>query len=202
MKYNWSYIRDRKIKGTLSRWFGIKFKHPSETSKVRDWVLPYCEGKGCDVGFGGDKVVKLNCDGIDYPQPYAYAGNDRVDIACDVIREEIPVADNTYDYVYTSHLIEDFADTSDALRKFIRILKSGGYLILVFPDQPKYEVYCRQINLPMNPYHVHADMGYDYMKQQLDGLSGVSYVEIFSSNCTIDYNVVMVLKITKDPVTP
>ncbi len=202
MKYNWSYIRDRKIKGTLSRWFGIKFKHPSETSKVRDWVLPYCEGKGCDVGFGGDKVVKLNCDGIDYPQPYAYAGNDRVDIACDVIREEIPVADNTYDYVYTSHLIEDFADTSDALRKFIRILKSGGYLILVFPDQPKYEVYCRQINLPMNPYHVHADMGYDYMKQQLDGLSGVSYVEIFSSNCTIDYNVVMVLKITKDPVIP
>jgi SAM-dependent methyltransferase len=202
MKYNWSYIRDRKIKGTLSRWFGIKFKHPSETSKVRDWVLPYCEGKGCDVGFGGDKVVKLNCDGIDYPQPYAYAGNDRVDIACDVIREEIPVADNTYDYVYTSHLIEDFADTSDALRKFIRILKSGGYLILVFPDQPKYEVYCRQINLPMNPYHVHADMGYDYMKEQLDGLSEVSYVEIFSSNCTIDYNVVMVLKITKDPVTP
>jgi SAM-dependent methyltransferase len=202
MKYNWSYIRDRKIKGTLSRWFGIKFKHPSETSKVRDWVLPYCEGKGCDVGFGGDKVVKLNCDGIDYPQPYAYAGNDRVDIACDVIREEIPVADNTYDYVYTSHLIEDFADTSDALRKFIRILKSGGYLILVFPDQPKYEVYCRQINLPMNPYHVHADMGYDYMKEQLDGLSEVSYVEIFISNCTIDYNVVMVLKITKDPVTP
>ena len=197
MKYNWSYIRDRKIKGTLSRWFGIKFKHPSETSKVRDLVLPYCQGKGCDVGFGGDKIVKVNCDGIDYPQPYAYAGNDKVDIACDVIKEEIPVPDNTYDYVYTSHLIEDFADTSDALRKFIRILKSGGNLILVFPDQPKYEAYCREINLPMNPYHVHADMGYEYMRRQLDGLPGVHFREGFSSNCAIDYNVVMVMQVEK-----
>lgn len=197
MKYTWNYIRDRKIKGTLSRWLGIRFRHPSETSKVRHLVLPYCKGKGCDVGFGGDKVMKTNCDGIDYPQPYAYAGNDKVDIACDVIKEEIPVADDTYDYVYTSHLIEDFADTADALRKFIRILRSGGYLMLVFPDQPKYETYCREINLPMNPYHVHADMGYDYMKRQLDTLKGIRYREVFISNCAIDYNVVMVLQIEK-----
>jgi ubiquinone/menaquinone biosynthesis C-methylase UbiE len=160
-------------------------------------VLPYCKGKGCDVGFGGDKVVKTDCDGIDYPQPYANAGNDKVDIACDVIQQEIPVPDNTYDYVYTSHLIEDFADTSDALKKFVRILRPGGYLILVFPDQPKYEKYCEEINLPMNPYHVHADMGYDYMKRQLDNLSGIHYREVFSSNCAIDYNVVMVVQIEK-----
>lgn len=198
MKYTWSYIRDRKIKGTLSRWFGIKFKHPSETSKVRSMVLPYCKGKGCDVGFGGDKVVKIDCDGIDYPQPYAYAGNDKVDIACDVIKEEIPVPDNTYDYVYTSHLIEDFADTSDALKKLIRILRPNGYLILVFPDQPQYEKYCKEINLPMNPYHVHADMGYEYMKRQLDALTGIHYKEVFSSNCAIDYNVVMVIQLQKD----
>ena len=197
MKYTWSYIRDRKIKGTLSRWFGIRFQHPSETSKVREMVRPYCMGKGCDIGFGGDKVMKVNCDGIDYPQPYAFAGKDKVDIACDVIKGDIPLPDNTYDYVYTSHLIEDFADTADALKKFIRILHPGGNLILVFPDQPKYEIYCREINLPMNPYHVHADMGYDYMKRQLDALPGIHYKELFSSNCAIDYNVVMVLQVEK-----
>ncbi|MFN5363015.1 MAG: methyltransferase domain-containing protein [Bacteroidota bacterium] len=197
MKYTWAYIRDRKIKGTLSRWFGIRFQHPSETSKVREMVRPYCIGKGCDIGFGGDKVMKVNCDGIDYPQPYAFAGKDKVDIACDVIKGDIPLPDNTYDYVYTSHLIEDFADTADALKKFIRILHPGGNLILVFPDQPKYEIYCREINLPMNPYHVHADMGYDYMKRQLDALPGIHYKELFSSNCAIDYNVVMVLQVEK-----
>ena len=197
MKYTWAYIRDRKIKGTLSRWFGIRFQHPSETSKVREMVLPYCIGRGCDIGFGGDKVMKVNCDGIDYPQPYAFAGKDKVDIACDVIKGDIPVADNTYDYVYTSHLIEDFADTTDALKKFIRILRPGGNLILVFPDQPQYEMYCKEIKLPMNPYHVHADMGYDYMKRQLDALPGIQYKELFKSNCAIDYNVVMVLQVSK-----
>lgn len=190
-------IWDRKIKGTLSRWFGIKFRGPSETSKVRHWVTPFCIGKGCDIGFGGDKIMKVNCDGIDFEQPYTNTGRDKVDIACDVINNEIPVPDNTYDYVYTSHLIEDFADTKDALRKFIRILRNGGNLILVFPDQPKYEVYCREMGVPMNPYHVHADMGHDYMLARLQEIPGIAYDIIYSNNCEIDYNVVMVLRIHK-----
>ena len=89
------YFIDRKIKGTLSRWFGIRFQHPSETAKVRHWVLPYCTGKGCDIGFGGDKVKKIDCDGIDFPQPYAFAGKDKVDIAC-------------YNFVETRALKEHF----------------------------------------------------------------------------------------------
>jgi ubiquinone/menaquinone biosynthesis C-methylase UbiE len=193
-----AFVLERKIKGTLSRWFGIRFQSGSETSKVRNWVLPYCVGKGCDVGFGGDKVMKVNCDGIDFPQPYTYTGKDKVDIGVDVINNEIPVADNTYDYVYTSHLIEDFVDTKDALQKFIRILKNNGNLILVFPDQPKYEVYCREMGVPMNPYHVHADMGYEYMLAKLKEISNISYEVIFSNNCEIDYNVVIVLKIDKN----
>jgi ubiquinone/menaquinone biosynthesis C-methylase UbiE len=191
------YTFARKVKGTLSKWFGITFSSPSETSKVRRWVLPYCVGKGCDIGFGGDKVMKVNCDGIDFPQPYTNTGKDKVDIGVDVINNEIPVPDNTYDYVYSSHLIEDFADTGDALRKFIRILKSGGNLILAFPDQPKYAAYCSEIGIAQNPYHVHADMGHDYMMQRLDELEGIRYEVLFSSNCAIDYNVVLVLKIEK-----
>src|SRR5688572_11733432 len=115
----------RKIKRKL----GLKETYPSETSKVRHLVVQYCQGYGCDVGFGGDKIVP-DAVGIDLPQPYAHTGKDRVEIGCDVIHEEIPVADGTYDYVYTSHLIEDFEDTHAGLNKFIRILKHGGLLIL------------------------------------------------------------------------
>ncbi len=191
------YLWDRKIKGTLSRWLGIRFQYRSETSKVRHWVLPYCTGKGCDIGFGGDKVLKTDCDGIDFPQPYTHTGKDKVDIGCDVIKDDIPVPDNTYDYVYSSHLIEDFTDTKDALRKFIRILKNGGNLVLVFPDQPKYEIYCSQMGVPMNPYHIHADMGYDFMMDCLQSLPGITYKILYSNNCEIDYNVVIALQITK-----
>ena len=187
---------NRKSKGTLTRWFGIQFTYGSETNKVRHLVTKYCVGKGCDIGFGGDKILKQNCDGIDFPQPYAKAGKDKVDIGCDVINDEIPVADNTYDYVYTSHLIEDFTDTVDGLKKFIRILKNGGTLILVFPNQVKYEEICNRIGQPLNPYHIHKEMGYDFMLQKLNELN-ITYEILYSSNCEIDYNVIMVLKINK-----
>ena len=195
---NIKYILERKIKGTLSKWFRIQFQSGSETAKVRNWVLPFCIGKGCDIGFGGDKILKIDCDGIDFPQPYTKTGKDKVDIGCDVINNEIPVPDNSYDYVYTSHLIEDFVDTNDALRKFIRVLKSGGNLVLVFPDQPKYEAYCKKLEIPMNPYHIHPDMGFDFMINRLNEIQEMRFEVLFTSNCEIDYNVIIVAKIIKN----
>lgn len=182
-----------KVKSKL----GLPVIHPSETAKVRQWVLPYCEGFGCDVGFGGDKVKKEACLGIDYAQPYAHAGKDKVDVAVDLHKELIPLPDNHFDYVYTSHLIEDFQDTARVLREFIRLLKNGGNLILVFPDQKVFEEHCNKTGQALNPYHVHGDMGYDYMKAQMAGIQNIITQMLFSSNCEIDYNVVMVYKIAK-----
>jgi ubiquinone/menaquinone biosynthesis C-methylase UbiE len=99
---------------------------------------------------------------------------------CDVINNEIPVADNTYDYVYTSHLIEDFVDTKDALRKFIRILKMAATWSLFSPISRNMKCIAMQMNIPMNPYHIHADMGYDYMMKKLNELEGISYDILFT----------------------
>lgn len=174
-----------------------KIPYKSETSKVRHLVSFYCIGKGCDVGFGGDKIMKENCDGIDFEKPYAYTGQDKVDIACDLFKEKIPVADNTYDYVYSSHLIEDFPDTNAVLKDFIRILKSGGNLILVFPDQPKYALHCEQTGQPVNLLHVHADMGLHFMKSCISQLENIKVDYLFTSDCDIDYNVIIVCSATK-----
>lgn len=183
--------------GTIKQWFSKPKQYPSETSKVRHLVLKYCEGHGCDIGFGGDKIKKENCVGIDLNTPYAYTGTDRVDIACDLNRGHIPVEDSTFDYVYSSHLIEDFADTAAVLREFIRILKPGGNLILVFPDQYKYEAYCKKHNQPINKSHVHEDMGSNYMKQTFSYLFVEYKIDselLFISECEIDYNVILVIK--------
>jgi ubiquinone/menaquinone biosynthesis C-methylase UbiE len=183
----------RKIKRKL----GIKEMYPSETSKVRHLVINYCQGQGSDIGFGGDKIKKVDCIGIDYAQPYAYTGKDKVDIACDVMNEKIPVADNTFDYVYTSHLIEDFTDTKRALEEFIRILKPEGNLILVFPDQKVFEEVCYKTGQPLNIHHIHKDMGLAFMQNRLQEIPYITYDNLFISNCEIDYNVVMVLKVHK-----
>jgi ubiquinone/menaquinone biosynthesis C-methylase UbiE len=187
-----------KFINKVKRKLGIPIFYPSETSKVRHLVLDYCVGEGCDIGFGGDKIKKEHCAGIDFAQPYAHTGKEKVDVECDVIKDEIPVPNNTYDFVYTSHLIEDFEDTAKGLRKFIRILKPGGNLILVFPDQPKYEQTCARTGQPLNMYHVHKDMGEAFMLRVLNGLPGIQYDLLYSSNCEIDYNVILVLKINKD----
>jgi ubiquinone/menaquinone biosynthesis C-methylase UbiE len=189
-----------RLLNKVKRKLGIPIIYPSETSKVRHLILQYCNGKGCDIGFGGDKVKKENCLGIDYSQPYAYTGKDKVDIACDVMNEKIPVADDSFDYVYTSHLIEDFVDTKMALVEFIRILKSGGNLILVFPDQPKYEQYCKLTGQPLNTHHIHKTMGSEFMLQRLNEITGISYELLFLSDCEIDYNVIQVLKIIKNGI--
>ncbi|WP_153798740.1 class I SAM-dependent methyltransferase [Foetidibacter luteolus] len=186
-----------KIIRKIKRKLGIKQRYPSETSKVRHLVTPYCVGNGCDIGFGGDKIKNENCMGIDFLNPYANTGKDKVDIPCDVMKEEIPLADNTFDYVYTSHLIEDFSNTREALQKFTRILKNEGNLILVFPDQPKYESYCKKTGQPLNLFHVHKNMGLKFMLNQLNGMDNLSYTILFESDCEIDYNVVLVLKIKK-----
>jgi ubiquinone/menaquinone biosynthesis C-methylase UbiE len=185
------------LKRKLKTKRGAYKQYASETSKVRHLVIDFCIGDGCDIGFGGDKVKKENCMGIDYAYPYANTGSDKVDIACDVMNEPIPVADNTFDYVYSSHLIEDFKNTAKALKEFIRILKSGGNLILVFPDQPQYEIYCRNNNQTANKHHIHKTMGLKFMLDQMDALPGVRYELLFQSDCEVDYNVVLVLRVNK-----
>ena len=49
----------RLILKTLKK-FGYKEITKSETSKVRSKILAYCNGYGCDIGFGGDKISKIN----------------------------------------------------------------------------------------------------------------------------------------------
>jgi len=185
-----------KLITKIKRKLGIPLNYPSETSKVRSLVLPYCEGYGCDIGFGGDKIKK-EAIGIDFATPYAHTGKDKVDIACDVINNTIPVNENTYDYVYSSHLIEDFTNTKQGLEKFIRILKSKGILILVFPDQGKYEAHCKRTGQLLNAYHKHAEMGLQYMLAQVDKIEEITYEVMYQSDCEIDYNVILALKIYK-----
>jgi len=115
-------------------------------------------------------------------------------------KEKLPVADNHFDFVYSSHLVEDFPDTKAILSDFCRVLKSGGNIITVIPDQPIYEAYCKQHGQYLNPHHVHANMGLNFLRNLMNEIAAENkwtIQELFSSNCEIDYNVVLVHKITK-----
>lgn len=179
----------QKIKGKI----GIKRIAKSETSKVRHLVLKYCVGLGCDIGHGGDKI-KPSAVGIDLPTPYTCVGRHLNDFPWDIATGPIPIPNNYFDYVYSSHLIEDFEDTGKILMEFARILKTNGNLILVFPNQMIYEGYCCIRNRSPNPHHAHKTMGFDFMMDAISVLP-MKWEVLYISDCEIDYNVILVLKI-------
>lgn len=133
----------------------------SETSQIRDEVLEFCVGKGIDLGVGGDKVVP-DCIGFDLLDPYNLVGKDSMDMVGDAQHLE-DCEDGMFDYVYSSHLLEDFPHTSKVLKEWVRVLKPGGHLILYLPHERRYRLHCRQTGQPYNQGHSIEDMSLSYI---------------------------------------
>jgi SAM-dependent methyltransferase len=49
------------------------------------------------------------------------------------------VADGTFDFVHSSHCLEHLADPYAGLAAWLRVLKSGGFLVCTVPDEDLYE---------------------------------------------------------------
>jgi len=97
-----------------------------------------------EIGFrggGGDSVASIvpAAIGIDVDYP----GYDGV---------RLPFADGSQDAIYTSHCLEHISDYRGALRDWFRVLKVGGFLVIVVPHQWLFE---RKRTLPSrwNPDH-------------------------------------------------
>lgn len=108
----------------------IKEKRPKgETDLCRNRLLKYCKGQGLDLGCGNIKI-KLEAIGIDLLSPYA-------DMRLDA--RLMPYYENEhFDFIYSSHLLEEIQDTESTLREWLRIIKKGGYIILYQADRDYY----------------------------------------------------------------
>ena len=117
-----------------------------ETSKIRAKVLQYCDGFGIDIGCGNDKI-KPDAIGYDrdYYQPVDVIGDASMPLCFDA---------EYFDYVYSSHCLEDIPDTKSTLRQWLRVLKPLGCMILYLPHQDLYKGY----NLDHKHDFVNADI--------------------------------------------
>ena len=100
-----------------------------ETDLCRGRLIKYCKGQGVDLGCGN---VKISADaiGIDLYHPNADMHEDVRDLSC--------YPDGHFDYVYSSHMLEELQDTKGVLKEWLRILKPGGYLVLYQADKDLY----------------------------------------------------------------
>ena len=133
----------------------------SETSKMRNELSTFCKGCGLDLGSGGDSIVP-RAIAIDLDMPYTKVGNCPINLRGDA-RHLHWFTDCSMDFVYASHLLEDFENIDEIVMEWRRVLHVGGYLVLYMPDQKRYEAHCVKTGQGMNEHHVHADMSLEYM---------------------------------------
>jgi SAM-dependent methyltransferase len=97
------------------------------------FATTYFKGAGVDIGCGPDPLSKF---GQQFPlmtdlKPWDLQDGDAQFMAS--------VADNTYDFVHSSHCLEHLHDPYEAFDNWIRICKPGGHIITTIPDEDLYE---------------------------------------------------------------
>jgi SAM-dependent methyltransferase len=101
-----------------------------ETRKARDrriqagYFRTILAGRGIDIGCGDDPVT-LDC-----------VRWDRADGDAQVLPGVPP---ESFDWVYSSHCLEDLPDPRQTLARWWEVLKPGGHLLVSVPDEDLYE---------------------------------------------------------------
>lgn len=132
----------------------------SETAKYRNLTTQYCQGNGIDIGSGGDPVVpwaiQIELSEADYANynnhnlprgPVQYRASGAL--------FDLPFKDETLDFVYSSHVLEDYArgDWRRLLPEWARVLKKGGYLIILVPEVDRWTFALQHLGQPPNCSH-------------------------------------------------
>jgi SAM-dependent methyltransferase len=129
----------------------------SETAKYRHLTVPYCNGNGVDIGSGGDPVVPWAIS-MDLPRgefaTYHSQHDPRHAIHYGGDAKNLPFKDATLDFLYSSHLLEDFLDWDPVLTEWARVVKPNGYVIILVPDKALWKAALDR-GQPPNCAHTH-----------------------------------------------
>lgn len=149
----------------------------SETAVYRESLSKFCNGMGLDLGFGGDPIVP-HAITLDLETPYTKVG-DAVQNLWGDAKYLHWFADDTLDFVYSSHLLEDFSpdETLFIVIEWLRVIKEGGVLVLNLPDERAYREYCKKTGQSRNMSHKNEQMSLSWfvsnIVEQLDDVSVV-----------------------------
>lgn len=155
--------------------------YASETSKCRSRLAPYCIGYGLDLGFGGDPITD-SAIRMDMESPYAHVGRYPVQLGGDATDLKW-FRDGVLDFIFSSHLLEDFVDTEKVLREWLRVLRPGGRLIIFCPDEQRYRLHCRETGQPYNPHHIHDNFSLAFVR---NALTQLGETHVLHENADVD----------------
>jgi SAM-dependent methyltransferase len=123
---------NRKVGTESSKSFERKMNEYNNSTFFEQYMF----GSGLDIGFAGYtpdvRPILNSAIGVDVNYPN-YDG------------KTLPFADNSQDYVYSSHCLEHITDYKNAIQDWYRVVRIGGHIVTVVPHQFLYE---KKANLP------------------------------------------------------
>lgn len=116
---------------------------PAESDKWKHIVAPYLKGNGIELATGGSPIVPTSIQFELSPLSYMKYNSNQplrgvVHWRSDNAIFNLPFRDKTLDYVASSHLLEDFLDWVPLLTEWVRVLKTGGRLVVCLPDKKRW----------------------------------------------------------------
>lgn len=104
-------------------------------------IESYLHGKGIDVGCGTNRLspdilaldrqpnkayshadIVHDCKDLEYGKPFEWKG------------EAYHFDDNEFDFIFSSHVLEDFPNIPEVFMNWWKKLKPNGYMLLLLPD--------------------------------------------------------------------
>jgi predicted SAM-dependent methyltransferase len=149
----------------------------SETKSARQTLSQFCLGLGLDIGFGGSSIVDSAIT-FDMPQPYTSLEEKHKQILQGDCKNLGFICDNALDYIYSSHLLEDFTynELIPILKEWRRTIRPGGLLVINCPDQQKFIKHCETTGQPTNLAHKENDFSLDTFKNTVNQTGQWNYV--------------------------
>lgn len=93
----------------------------------------YFVGDGIDVGSGSDPLTRSMPF---FPMIRSVKLFDTPDGDAQILSA---IPDDHYDFLHSSHCLEHLRDHFEGLRHWIRVVRPGGYLVVLVPDEDLYE---------------------------------------------------------------
>ncbi|MHC4316725.1 MAG: methyltransferase domain-containing protein, partial [Planctomycetota bacterium] len=157
----------------------------SEVSKCRHRIVSYLHGVGLDLGCGADKICP-GALGVDV------RGGKGVDIQIDLSANDAlgMFSNNYFDYIFSSHVLEDFTCTEAVLSEWWRKIKTGGYLILYCPDADYYP----RVGTPGSNVDHKKDLYWQDVWKTLKGFGNAKKIKASRHNESNEYSWLLVVR--------
>ncbi len=110
-------------------------------------VAKYCKGSGIEVGGASHRTFYFHAINVDisdhisaediYAKAQLQLENSvkKVDIIAS--GDNIPLADGSVDFVFSSHVLEHFFDPVSALDEWLRLVKNNKYVVCIIPHKER-----------------------------------------------------------------